>query len=346
MTDPSNSKPHRIDLALQGGGSHGAFTWGVLDRLLDEPALEFNGISGTSAGALNAAVVATGHAKGGRDGARAALREFWLDVSRAGRIFSPLSPQQLSALDSQFSFEQLPAWQWANSFFHSLSPYDVNPLNLNPLRDVVRRHVDEAALRDCALPLFITATSVKTGQARVFTRKDVTVDALMASACLPFMFQAVQIDGEAYWDGGYSGNPALYPLIYNTPALDIVLVKINPLMRAELPKRSDDIMDRLSEITFNATLIAEMRAISFVQKLLREDRLEPGRYKDLRLHMIADDKGLAPFHASSKTNTERSFLEDLFKLGHTAADAWLHRHGKDVGVKSTLDIDREFLGKR
>lgn len=343
-----NHKPKavRIDLALQGGGSHGAFTWGALDRLLQDERLEINGISGTSAGALNAAVLATGHSRGGREGAREALRAFWQDVCRTGQIFSPLSPQQIDSLNNSFNFEQLPVWQWASSFLRSMSPYEFNPLNLNPLRDVARRHVDEAALRVCKLPLFITATRVHTGEARVFTHQDVTLDALMASACLPFLFQAVEIDGEPYWDGGYSGNPALYPLIYNTPAVDILLVKINPLSRPETPKRSIDILDRLSEITFNATLIAELRAISFVSRLLKQQRLDAGRYKDLRLHMVADENGLGAFSASTKLNTEPSFIEQLFQLGHAAADGWLACHGNDVGVKSTLDIEQVFLQKR
>jgi len=335
--------PRRVDLALQGGGSHGAFTWGVLDRLLDDGRLEFDGLSGTSAGALNAAVLATGWTRGGRDGARAALREFWLDVSRAGQIFSPFSHSQLGAQGDNFNFDKLPAYQWVNTFFRAFSPYQFNPLNLNPLRDVARRHVDEQALRDCPIKLFVTATRVHTGQARVFSGAELSIDALLASACLPFMFQAIEIDGEPYWDGGYTGNPALYPLIYGTPSLDIVLVKINPLKREGTPTRSVEILDRLSEITFNASLVAEMRAIDFVARLLREQRLDPGRYKSLRLHMVADDAGLAPFNASSKFNTDRVFLEQLFELGRKAAARWLHDHFDDVGVRASLDIERQFL---
>ncbi len=260
----SPAAPRRVDLALQGGGSHGAFTWGVLDRLLEDEAVEISAISGTSAGALNAAVLATGHDRGGRAGARAALTAFWHDVSTSSQIFSPFSLSQASAAGSSFNFDKLPSYQWLNSFFRAFSPYEFNPLNLNPLRDVARRHVDEDALRRCDIPLFITATSVRSGQAHVFTGKDLSIDALLASACLPFIFQAVTIDGEAYWDGGYTGNPAIYPLIYNTETLDILLVKINPLQHEGTPTRSVEIIDRLSEITFNASLVAEMRAIAFV----------------------------------------------------------------------------------
>jgi NTE family protein len=335
--------PRRIALALQGGGSHGAFTWGVLDRLLEDDTLQPTALSGTSAGALNAAVLGTGWQRGGRSGARQALRDFWLDVARAGEIFSPFSTAQSAAQRDNFNFDRQPGYQLVNSFLHAFSPYDFNPLNLNPLREVMLRHVDEAALRDGPITLFITATRVTTGQARIFTGKELSHEALLASACLPFMFQAVEIDGEPYWDGGYTGNPAIHPLIYGSNALDIVLVKINPLRRDGTPTRSVEIIDRVSEITFNASLVAEMRAIAFVARLLREHRLDPGRYKNLRMHMIADDHGLQPFKASSKFNTDRAFLEELFRLGREAAEAWLQRHGRDIGVRASLDIERSFF---
>lgn len=333
----------QIDLALQGGGSHGAFTWGVLDRLLEDEHLHFQGVSGTSAGALNAAVLATGYQQGGRDGARQALKAFWQDVSRSGSVFAPFSASKVNTITDSFSLDMLPGYKWANSFFRSFSPYEFNPLNLNPLRDVLRRHIDEGAIRDCALHLFITATSVRTGQPRVFTGKDLSLDALLASACLPLLFQAVQIGDDAYWDGGYTGNPALYPLIYETESLDILLVRINPLVREGVPRRSEDIMDRINEITFNASLMSEMRAISFVSRLVREGHLDPGRYKDLRLHMVADDKGLVAFGSASKLNTEWSFLEQLFDLGRASAHQWLKKHRDDIGVRASLDIDKEFL---
>jgi len=340
----SNSHPpQRLDLALQGGGSHGAFTWGVLDALLEDTTLDFSCISGTSAGALNAAVLATGHTAGGRDGARRALAAFWRDVSQTGAIFSPFASARNNGPGNPFSLENLPGYQWVNSIFRSFSPYEFNPMNLNPLRDVVQRHVDPHAIQRCDIRLFITATSVHTGQPRVFKSHEVSIDALLASACLPFIFQAVEIDGEPYWDGGYTGNPALFPLIYDSRALDILLVKVNPLVRSGTPRRSMDIIDRLSEITFNASLIGEMRAISFVSRLLREQRLDPGRYKDLRLHMVADDEGLAAFNANSKFNTDFAFLDSLFALGRTAAANWLKKHRSAVGVHSSLNIEETFL---
>jgi NTE family protein len=348
---PSSARPsanglRHIDLALQGGGSHGAFTWGVLDRLLEEEDILFSGISGTSAGALNAAVMATGFHSGRRPGAREALAEFWLDVSRSGSIFSPFSAGQANGLHEHLQLDRLPGYQWVSAFFRSFSPYEFNPLNLNPLRDVVRRHVDENALHACKLPLFVTATSVTTGQARVFTRPELSIDALLASACLPFLFQAVEVDGEPYWDGGYTGNPAIYPLIYNTESLDILMVRINPLVREGTPKRSEEILDRLSEITFNASLMGEMRAIAFVSRLMREGKLDSGRYKNLRLHMVADDEGLGPLGPNTKFNTDRAFLERLRDLGRDAASQWLKKHKADIGVRGTLDVEHEFLAPR
>ena len=345
----------RINLALQGGGSHGAFTWGVIDRLLDEDGLDFAGLSGTSAGALNGAVLLSGYVKGFQDGneaaarkqAQKALHDFWRDVSQHGPLFSPLTIQSNGLLKNQFNYDQFPAYQWLNLFMRSFSPYEFNPLNLNPLKDVLNRHVDVNALhtgcQHCGIPLFVTATSVHTGQARVFTAEELTLDALMASACLPFVFQAVEIDGEPYWDGGYTGNPALYPLIYNTDLSDIMLVRINPLRRDDNPTRSIDIIDRLSEITFNASLISEMRAISFVKKLLKHEKLDPERYKNLHMHMVADDHGMLPYNASSKFNTDWAFLQELHHLGHKAASHWLTAHRDDVGRHSTFDIDAIFL---
>ena len=340
---------HPIDLALQGGGSHGAFTWGVLDRLLEDGTLLFDGASGTSAGALNAAVLATGLAEGGREGARRALTAFWHDVSEQqspyGSCFGawPVAPG--SSLGA-FNLESHPFYAWGSQMLRSFSPYQFNPLGTNPLRKVLERHVRLDALKKGALSLYVIATAVRTGQPRVFTRHDLSVDALLASACLPQLFRAVQIDGQAYWDGGYSGNPAIWPLIYGTGALDVLLVKINPLVRPEVPDTAEEISDRINEITFNAGLIGEMRAIAFVQKLVEQGRVDPGEYKHLRLHMVADEEGLAPLHPSSKLNTDRRFLDALFGLGRAAATRWLTVHRAHVGVRSTLDLKRTFLERR
>lgn len=339
-------KPLLVDLALQGGGAHGAFTWGVLDRLLQDETLAFDGVSGTSAGALNAAVLATGLAEGGRAGARAALAAFWHDVSGQQSPCFGAWHRAPSGNLAGFNLDWNPFYAWGTQFLRAFSPYQFNPLGNNALREVVARHVKPEALRSGPLSLFITATAVRTGQPRVFDHRDLSVDALLASACLPQLFRAVEIDGEPYWDGGYSGNPALWPLIYNTDALDVVLVKISPLCRPDLPDTAEEIADRVNEITFNAGLIGEMRAVAFVQRLVEQGRLDPGEYKNLRLHMVADEEGLAPLHPSSKLNTDRRFLDSLFELGRAAAARWLKAHRADIGKRSTLDLRDTFLAPR
>ena len=349
LLPPLPAQPLALNLALQGGGSHGAFTWGVLDRLLDDETLAFSGASGASAGALNAAVLATGLAEGGRAGAQAALRAFWMDVAAQGACFGRFSslPRMPGVGLAGYNLDSNPYFAFfynaGNQFLRAFSPYQFNPLGDNPLRAVLQRHVKLQALREGELKLFITATAVRTGQPRVFRRADLSLDALLASACLPQMFRAVEIDGEPYWDGGYSGNPAIWPLTYNTAALDVVLVKINPLVRPDLPNTPEEIADRVNEITFNAGLIGEMRAINFVQRLIEEGRVDTGEYKNLRLHMVADDAGLAPLRASSKLNTDAEFLEALHALGRAAADRFLLEHRADLGRRSTLDVRKTFL---
>jgi NTE family protein len=345
-------KPQALDLALQGGGSHGAFTWGVLDRLLEDTTLSISGISGTSAGALNAAVLASGWAAGGRAGAQAALRGFWLDVAARqspwGGCFgstAAVAATPAAGLGA-FNLDHNPFYAWGQQWLKLFSPYQFSAPGANALREVLARHVDADALRRGPIELFVTATAVRTGQPRVFTRADLSVEALLASACLPQLFRAIEIDGEPYWDGGYSGNPAIWPLIYNTRALDVLLVKINPLVRQALPDTPAEIADRVNEITFNAGLVGEMRAIAFVGRLVREGRIDAGAYKALRLHMVADEAGLAPLSASSKLNTERAFLEALHALGHAAAHRWLAEHRGAVGRRSTLDLHGTFLAPR
>lgn len=233
-----------------------------------------------------------------------------------------------------------------NAWSQQWSPYQFNPGNLNPLRELLVRHVREPALRDGALRVFVTATSVRTGQPQVFSGDRLSIDALLASACLPQLFQAVVIDDEPYWDGGYVGNPALWPLVYGTRSLDLLLVQIDPLVREGTPTSVAEIADRVNEITFNAGLSAEMRAIAFVKKLLKEDKLESGRYKDLRLHRIADDRALAPLDLSSKYNTDLNLIERLFAIGRSAAQRWLVQHRESIGVASSFDFEATFLAPR
>jgi NTE family protein len=335
--------PFAIDLALQGGGSHGAFTWGVLDRLLEDGSLAFAGISGTSAGALNGAVLVSGLAHGGPEGARAALQAFWRDLAQSNFCFGLPARHPASPWDA-WTAPITDAWQqWARSF----SPYQLNPLGLNPLKDVLMRHVDLAALQGAKAPrLFVTATAVRSGQPQVFSGERLNIDALLASACLPYLFQAVEIDGEPYWDGGYSGNPALWPLIYGTKEADLLLVKIQPLVRLATPRSAIEIAERAAEISFNTALVGEMRAIAFVKQLLREQRVDRGRYKDLRLHLIADEDELAQLPPQSKLDTRWVFLQRLFALGRTAAEQWLGKHRRDVGRRSSFDIEKHFLAPR
>lgn len=331
-----------INLALQGGGAHGAYTWGVLDRLLQEESLTIEGISGTSAGAMNAAVMVSGYAQNKRDGARAALENFWRRISESG-TFSPL--QGISFL-SMWNLDWSPAYFGLDMLSRLFSPYDLNPLNFNPLRDVLEKTLNVEALQDChAMKLFIAATHVPSGQARVFKGKEVTIDAVLASACLPFLFQAVEIDGEPYWDGGYMGNPVIWPLIYETKCEDVLLVQINPLHRPGVPRSASEIINRMNEINFNASLIAEMRAIDFVKRLIDDGKLDRKQYKDMKVHLIYSPEELKELNASSKMNASWDFFLYLHGIGFDAADRWLRENLSAVNVKSTLDIREKFLCK-
>ncbi|WP_353194697.1 patatin-like phospholipase family protein [Pusillimonas noertemannii] len=335
-----------ISLALQGGGSHGAFTWGVLDRLLEDERIVIDAISGTSAGALNAAVLVNGYVRDGAAGARAALDDFWLTVSGyAG--FSPIRRTWADHLMGNWNFDSSPSYQWANLFSQFVSPYQSNPLNIHPLRDVLQQQLDIDAVRSCKdMRLFIAATNVRSGRARIFDKNDISIDALLASACLPHLYQAIEIDGDAYWDGGYMGNPSIWPLIYKAEAADVVLVQITPLERDEVPRNASDISNRLDEIAFNSSLMHEMRAIAFVKRLLDEGALkEPyaSRYKNMRMHMIGDPDSLKVLGATSKLNAERDFIDHLKEIGRERAESWLAEHFKDLGKKSTLNIRETFL---
>jgi NTE family protein len=336
-------KARRINLALQGGGTHGAFTWGVLERLLEDDRLDIDGVSGTSAGALNAAVLVQGLAEGGREGAVRALGRLWREV--ATRLaFSPLQNTPLEKAIWGYDLSRSFAYQTFEYVIRAFSPYQFNPfpIEYNPLRMVIEDQLDTAALRrnPKAVKLFISATNVRTGKPRVFTRTEVDADVLMASACLPNIFRAVEIDGEAYWDGGYLGNPALWPLYHEGGAPDILIVQINAIMRPELPTSASDIMNRLNEISFNASLMSEMRAIDFVQRLLEAGRLEQPRYRRIFLHCIDDEDRMRKFKLSTKLNGDWEFLQILRSYGHQAADRFLAEHFGSLGRESTLDIKR------
>ncbi|MDO9094009.1 MAG: patatin-like phospholipase family protein [Rubrivivax sp.] len=336
-----------IDLALQGGGAHGAFTWGVLDRLLEDERIEISAISGTSAGAMNAVVLADGLMAGGRKGATQGLRRFWSRVSNAsGR--GPMVPAALGAFFGHWSLQGSPLQRYMDWVGRSMSPHQFNPLDLNPLRDIVASEVDFERVRACdKVRLFVSATNVRTGRLKEFRQTELSADAVLASACLPLMFRAVEIDGEAYWDGGYLGNPSLLPLIAESPAHDLVLVQINPSRREVLPTTAADILDRLNEITFNSSLVKELRSVALIQQLLRLEGAPPGadraplfrQVSALRMHRIDADAELAVLGAASKTNTAWPFLTRLHRIGHRAAHAWLENNFTHLGRRATLALD-------
>ncbi len=342
-TPAAGVRQKKVSLALQGGGSHGAFTWGVLDRLLEDERLEIEAISGTSAGAMNGVVVADGLARDGRDGARAALAGFWEAVGRIGR-FGPIQRGPFEVATGNWNLHDTPSYimfDWLSRF---LSPYQFNPLNYNPLLETLRDTVDFDNVRACdKTRLFIAATSVRTGKVRIFENPELSPEAVMASACLPHLFQAVEIEGEAYWDGGYMGNPAIYPLIYNCQTRDVVIVQINPMTRDEIPTTPPEILDRVNEISFNSSLMREMRAIAFVTRLLEEHQVDESRYKRMLIHRIEAADEMTSLGASSKMNAERDFLIHLRDLGRTNADAWLARNFDALGQESTIDIRADYL---
>ncbi len=331
-----------IELALQGGGAHGALTWGVLDRLLEDERLEIEGISGTRAGAMNAVALAEGMQKGGPEGARRALEGFWRGVSDAAR-FSPIQRSLWDRLTGNWSLDSSTSYLLFDHLTRLFSPYDFNPLNLNPLRDLLASLVDFERVNRCpGLKVFVTATNLRTGRARVFRQPHLSVDAVMASACLPFLFQAVEIDGEAYWDGGYMGNPALFPLVDECDARDMIIVQINPFERAEIPMAARDIHNRLNEITFNASLIKELRAIVLLKQLIDAEGLERERYRDMLVHRIHADEEAKALRVSSKLNAEWRFLVHLRDVGRGVADRWLEHHFDDLGRRSTFDLSALF----
>jgi len=326
----------RIAVALQGGGSHGAFTWGVLDRLLLEPDLEIVGIAGTSAGAMNAAILADGLYRGGRSEARPALASYWEHVGGLPG-YASFEALPVPGAPRCWHLDSNPIFLWMDLLARVWSPYQTNPWNHNPLRALLERIDFEALRRDQNAPrVFIGATNVRSGMRRVFDNSELSVDVLLASACLPLAYQAVAIGAEHYWDGGYTGNPPLAPLYLRTTATDVVVIGINPLLRADVPRTAREIISRIDEISFNSAFISELAAIAFIEHFF-----EPAAAKDrvarMFMHMI-NDKELDALGASSKMNNERAFLEHLRKLGWSAAEQWLEANLRFVGERSTVDL--------
>jgi NTE family protein len=333
-----------LNLALQGGGAHGAFTWGVLDRLLEEPRLNFEGIVATSAGAMNAAVMAYGLVEGGREGGQKSLANFWRRVTHAA-AFSPIQPTLVDHLTGNKALENSPPYIFFDLVTRLMSPYQFNPFDFNPLKQVLNQSMDFESLRTskCKLKLHICATNVRTGKVKVFSNDEISCDAIMASACLPFLFRAVEIGEDAYWDGGYMGNPAIFPLIYNCDSPDVLIVHVNPMHRPELPRTATEIMNRINEISFNSSLMREMRAIDFVTQLIDTGAVNGMKLKRMLIHSISADDIMLKLGVASKLNADWSFLTDLRDAGRARASAWLENNFDRLGKESTIDIHGTYL---
>jgi len=337
MPSKDTRSPLPIDLALQGGGSHGAFTWGVLDRLLEETWLQIAGISGTSAGAMNAAILVDGWIEGGREGARTALDAYWKRVSQAA-AFSPLQRTPFDRLAGRWTLDWSPAFITMDLMSRIFSPYDLNPRGFNPLRDILAESIDFTRLARSPIKLFITATNVRTGRGRIFRNSEVTADVLLASACLPTMFQAIEIESEPYWDGGFAGNPTITPLVRETEAHDSILVQINPRERPTTPRSAAEILNRLNEISFNSPLMKELRMIALLREVADPGKGEGFRWANMRTHRIMTEM-MIDLGYSSKLNAEWEFLTMLRTEGRRAAGEFLDAHADDLGHRSTTDID-------
>jgi len=341
-------KTRRINLALQGGGAHGAFTWGVLDRLLEDESIEIAAISGTSAGALNGAALKAGLVTGGADGARANLDWLWSTVGSLGSALPSAWMTLFTPGTLANSLENSPAYAVLEAGAGLFGPYDSGPLYTNPLRPIVERFRYDAVCAEPGPPLHICATNVRSGKIRVFSGDGIGVDPILASACLPTLFRAVEIHDpetgreEAYWDGGYTGNPALYPLFAASLPPDIVVVNINPLHREELPRTRRQIENRINEIGFNTSLLRELRAIAFVQRLLEEGTVPADRMKEVFVHMIADDALMNELSVATKVIALPVVLDALKAAGRVAAGAFLDDHGDKLGHESSIDLQAMF----
>lgn len=338
----------RINLALQGGGAHGAVTWGVLDRLLEDDRIAIEAISGTSAGALTAAALAYGLHEGGAGKARARLDRLWREMSLLGQWTNPVKRTPFDRATGDYNVEGSPGYWWFEWLTRTFSPSQINPFALNPLKTLLEKVIDFDQLRRCdAVKLFINATNVRTGKVKIFRVEQISADVVLASACLPHLFRAVEVDGEFYWDGGYTGNPALFPFFYDADSRDIVLVHVNPLTREKVPETASEIANRLNEISFNSALLGELRAIGFVKKLLKQEWLKP-EYRDylknIRIHSIRSDRALDDLRVASKYNVELDFLEELKQRGRVIAHEWIEQNFDALGERSSVDIRELYDG--
>ncbi len=344
VTGPARrtAQHRRVNIALQGGGAHGAFTWGVLDKFFEDDRIWIDCISGTSAGAMNTVVAAHGMYEGGAVGARRKLREFWKAVSDAARL-SPMQRSPWAKATGDWSLEGSPGFMMMSMLQRLASPYDLNPLRYDPLREIVEQVVDFDKVRGCHdMEVFLSATNVETGKVRFFTREEVTLDATMASACLPSMFHAVEIDGVPYWDGGFIINPPIMPLINGSETNDILIIQINPVTRPGTPKTAADIQNRMNEITFNASLLHQLRMVHLIEGMVAAGQLDPEVHRRMHIHIVHANDRMSHLDASSKLNAEWDFLLHLFEIGRATADQWLSAHFDDLGVRSSVDLDEMF----
>ena len=321
-------------MALQGGGAHGAFTWGVLDRLLEEKNLTITGISGTSAGAMNAAVLTDGFEKGGANLAKEKLHDFWRAMSDAGS-FSPFQSDLFSNSWTGWS----PMTIWMDTLSRFASPYQFNPFNINPLKRVLEETIDYDCLRNCnSIRLYISATNVRTNRLRIFTSKEMSSDVLLASGCLPELHQAVEINGEAYWDGGFMGNPTLEPLLHNCHSKDVIIVQLNPTERDTIPQTAMEIAERQREITLNSSLMREIRGIAYITRAVEQGDMNAPKYSRIYLHQISAQEVTRNLNGASKFDTSWPFLTGLRDQGRDHTDAWLSKHKRHLSKKTTLPL--------
>lgn len=337
----------KINLALQGGGAHGAFAWGVLDKILEDGRLEIDGVSGTSAGSMNAGVLAYGYAKGGREGARKALENFWKRISEAGQKFSVTETTPLDHLFAKMGIMSTPSFAMFETISGMMSPYQFNPTNFNPLKEVLEQSIDFDVLKNQdKIKVRICATNVNSGKVRIFKNEEMAIEVLLASGCLPFLFQTVSVGNQHFWDGGYMGNPALFPLIYDTTTSDILIIHINPIHRDEIPTTAGAIRDRVNEISFNSSLMREMRMVAFITKLIDEGWIKD-EFKDklrrMHIHSVRADDVMREFGVPSKLSADWDFLLKLKEVGREKATEWLKKNFDKVGKESSVDLAADYL---
>lgn len=343
----AKTKPKLVNLALQGGGAHGAVSWGVADKILEDPRINVEAISGSSAGAVNAAALAYGLHIGGEEGARETLTHLWSEISKAGRLYSPVRGNAFPFSFGGGDLVNAYSYQMFDTLTRTFSPYQLNPFDINPLRDILAKCIDFESLAECdTTKLFVSATNVRSGKVQVFETHEMSVDVVCASTCLPFLFKAVEINGEHYWDGGYMGNPVLFPFFYEADSRDIVIVHVNPIERPDVPTTAPEIMNRVNEISFNSSLLRELRAISFVHKLLDDGWIKDkyrDRLRDVRIHSIRSDEALAEFDIASKFRTDWTFLTMLKEKGRAIAAAWIDENFDAIGDHSSVDLREMFM---